>query len=75
MAQGGGLLPGESRDVVLAAGVVGRSLQGTQLPAGRPAGVRGQTEREITVRHQTFSDHFVLLSDQRSVWSAIMSEQ
>ena len=33
------------------------------------------TEQEITVKQQIFSDHFMLLSDQRIIWSAIMSEQ
>ena len=32
-------------------------------------------EREITVRHQTFSDYFTCLSDQKTIWSAIKSEQ
>ena len=32
-------------------------------------------ELEITVGHQTISDHFMLLSDQRTVWSAIVSKQ
>ena len=27
----------------------------------------GQAEQEITVRHQTFSDHFMLLFDQRTM--------
>ena len=35
----------------------------------------GITEREITVRRQIFCDHFMFLSDQRIIWSAIMSEQ
>ena len=33
------------------------------------------TKWEITVRRQTFFDYFMLLSDQRTIWSAITSEQ
>ena len=29
---------------------------------------------EVCIGHRSFSDHFMLLSDQRTVWSAIVSE-
>ena len=51
--------------------------RGLQLPTvGKSIlHVHVTAEQEITVRHQTFSDHFVFLSGQRTVWSAITSEQ